>query len=112
MMDASYYDWVASAGNPGVAEKLLGVFTERRTEARMVRLNSGATLRATGRGVYVACSGSGRVEQEPLRQYTAVFLDHGEAATFTAETTVELLHLGLPDLRGLAAQPGHAVAAE
>ena len=62
--------------------------------------------------IYVACSGSGRVEQEPLRQYTTVFLEHGEAAAFTAETTAELLHLGLPDLRGLAAQPSHAVAAE
>ena len=112
MMDAGHYDWVASAGNPGVEEKLLGVFTERRTEARMVRLNPGITLRAGGRAIYVACSGSGRVEQGPLRQYTAVFLEHGEAAAFTAETTAELLHLGLPDLRGLAAQPSHAVAAE
>ncbi len=112
MMDASHYDWVASPGNPGVDEKLLGIFTERRTEARMVRLNAGATLHATGRSITIAYSGSGRVEQEPLRQYTAVFLEHSDAAAFTADTMTELLHLGLPDLRGLAAQHPHSVAAE
>jgi hypothetical protein len=112
MMDSSHYNWVASPGNPGVDKKLLGIFTERHAEARMVRLNAGATLYATGRSIYVAYSGSGRVGQEPLRQYTAVFLEHGDAAAFTTDTMMELLHLGLPDLRGLAAQPSHAVAAE
>ena len=111
-MDSSHYDWVASPGNAGVDEKLLGIFTERRTEARMVRLNAGATLHATGRSIYLAYSGSGRVEHEPLRQYTAVFLEHGDAAAFTADTAAEMLHLGLPDLRGLTAQPSHAVAAK
>jgi hypothetical protein len=112
MMDSSHYDWVASPSNPGVEEKLLGVFTERRSEARMLRLAAGATLRAIGRSIYVACSGAGRVENEPLRQYTAMFIDHGESATLVADQQTELLHLGLPDLRGLAAQQPHAVAAE
>lgn len=114
MMDSSHYDWVPLADNPGVEEKLLGVFTERRALVRMIRLKPGAIFRAIGRGIYVAYAGSGRVEREPLRPYTTVFLDHGEAATISAERETEILHLGMPDLRGLAAQqPGmHAVAAE
>ena len=37
MMDAARYDWV-STEHPGVSEKLLGVFTERRAQARLLRL--------------------------------------------------------------------------
>ncbi len=112
MMDSSHYDWVASA-NPGVQEKLLGVFTERRTEARMIRLAAGASLRGDGRSIYFVSSGSGRVANASLRQFTAVFLDHGEAAIFAANTETEMLHLGMPDLRALAVLRDYAaVAAE
>ncbi len=113
MMDSSRYDWVAAPGDASVAEKLLGVFTERRAEASMVKLAPGASLRATGRSIYFVCSGSGRVDGEPLRRFTAVFLDHGETATLTADAETEMLHFGMPDLRGLAVSPGYAaVAAE
>ncbi len=112
MMDSSRYEWVASPANPGIEEKLLGVFTERRTAASMFRIAPGASLRADGRSIFFGCSGSGRVEDKPLRRFTAVYLDHGESATFAADTEVELLHLGMPDLRGLAVAQPHAVAAE
>ena len=112
MMDRAHYDWVAMPGKQGVSEKLLGVFTERRTEARMLRLDPGASWRATGRGIYVAYRGAGRVGNEPLRTFTTVFLDHDESVSIVASDETELLHLGMPDLRGLAMQPGHAVAAE
>jgi hypothetical protein len=113
MMDSSHYDWVPLAGNAGVKEKLLGVFTERRAEALMLLLASDASLRATGRSIYFVTSGNGRIEGEALRRFTAVFLDHGETAAFTAETEIEMLHLGMPDLRGLMATPAYtSVAAE
>ena len=48
MMDQAGYEWVPLADQPGVFEKLLGVFTERRSEAGLFRLNAGATL--TGHG--------------------------------------------------------------
>ena len=104
MMDRAHFAWVPVA--PGVSEKVLGVFTERRTEAGFLRLEAGASYAGAGRGIYVACTGKGRVGAQPLRQFTAVFLDHGERASFTAEETTELLHLGLPDLRDLKARAG------
>jgi hypothetical protein len=73
------------AEHPGVEEKLLGMFTERRTLARMIRLSPGASFRVAGRSIYFAYSGTGRVEREPLRTFTAAFLDHGEDATFAAD---------------------------
>ena len=114
MMDQAHYEWVASE-QPGVQEKLLGVFTERRAEAAMYRLTSGSTLPGAGRSVTFVCSGAGRVDNEPLRAFTTVFLDRGEKATFSAEKETEILRFGLPDLRGMSmAKPSlaHSVAAE
>ncbi len=68
---------------------------------------------ATGRAVYFAWNGAGRVDGQPLRLFTTVFLDRAEHATFTADRQTDLLRFGLPDLRGMTmARPEHAVAAE
>jgi hypothetical protein len=115
MMDRDNFGWVPAPGQPGVSEKPLGVFTERRTEAGFVKLDPGASYTGSGRGIYVCYAGKGQVESEPLRPVTTVFLDHGEHATFTAEEATELVHFGLPDLRDLALTPeahAPAVAAE
>jgi hypothetical protein len=40
-------------GAPGVAEKLVGVFTERRSETGLIKLDAGASYVARGKGVYV-----------------------------------------------------------
>src|SRR5262249_186768 len=50
MMDSADFSWVTT-GAAGVAEKLLGIFTERRASARFVRLAAEATLEAAGRGI-------------------------------------------------------------
>jgi len=96
--DSKNYDWAPVKGAKGVSEKLFGVWTERRTEAGMLRLESGASHRVGGRGVYLVLSGSGSCQGTPLQQYTTVHLDHDEAATLRAAEAMELLHYGLPDL--------------
>jgi hypothetical protein len=112
MMDGSHFDWIAGPGRPGVHEKTLGIFTERRAQIGFHRLYPGATLRASGRSVYVAYRGEGTVEGAPLRPFTTVFLEHGEEAAITATGEVELIYFGLPDLRDMAAPETTAVAAE
>src|SRR5262249_12931885 len=114
MMDRAHFEWVAVPGSPGVREKLVGVFTERRAEASFYKLKPVATLRASGRGIYVAYAGEGRIADEPLGPFTTLFLEHGEEAAITAMTEAELIHFGLPDLRDMAVQPetATAVAAE
>ena len=113
MMNGADFEWVALPGHPGVSEKTLGIFTERRAQAGFYRIDGGATLRTSGRGVYVAYRGEGLVNGTPLRPFTTVFLEHGEDAVITATSEVELLYFGLPDLRDMAAQPEMAaVAAE
>jgi len=114
MMDRAHFAWVPLAGSPGVREKLIGVFSERRAEAAFYKLDPGATLRASGRAIYVAYAGEGRAADQPLRPFTTLFLDYGEDTAITARTEVELIRFGLPDLRDMAAQPPSfaAVAAE
>src|SRR2546422_48269 len=105
MMDAADFRWVPAPEFSGVHAKLLGVFTERRAQASFFKLEAGATLRGAGRAIYVVYAGGGRIDAQPLRRFTAVFLEHGERASFAADEATEMLHLGLPDLRDLAAQP-------
>jgi len=108
-MDPANYEWVPVEGAPGVTEKLLGVFTERRSEAGLVKLDAGASYAARGKGVYVVTRGAGTVGGEPLRPFTTLYLGPGETARFTAREETELLHFGLPNLASLrAAAPAEA----
>jgi len=66
MMDAGNFAWARVRGAAGVSEKLFGVFTERRTQARLVRLDAGAHYEVAGRGVYLVLSGAGAAGGAPL----------------------------------------------
>ena len=113
MMDPAHYEWVPVADAPGVSEKMLGVFTERRTVARFVKLDPGASFEAQGRGIYFVTKGQGKVEDQRLERLTTIYVNRGERARITAQDTVEMLHLGLPDLSGITAGTDvSAVAAE
>lgn len=111
MMDPAHYDWTSVEGAPGVAEKFLGVFTERRSTARFLRLDPSTTFEGTGRSLYFVTEGEGTVGAEPLRRTTTVYLPRGERANFAARTAVHMLHLGMPDLSGLAVRGAGVIAA-
>jgi hypothetical protein len=111
-MDPANYEWVPVAGAPGVAEKLLGVFTERRSETGLIKLDAGASYVARVKGVYVVTRGAGAVSSEPLRPLTTLYLGPGETATVTAREEIELLHFGLPNLAGVRAPLRDATPAQ
>ena len=112
MMDAGNFAWARVRGAAGVSEKLFGVFTERRTQARLVRLDAGAHYEVAGRGVCLVLSGAGAAGGAPLEKFTTVFLDTGERGTLSASETTELLHYGLPDLSDIAAVSHTGAAVE
>jgi hypothetical protein len=112
MMDPALYSWVPVADAPGVSEKLMGIFTERRSEARFVKLEPGASYRAHGHGIYFVINGAGEVEGQPVRRMTTIHVRKGEFATFTARGSIEMLYFGLPDLAGIAARDGDEVTAQ
>ena len=109
-MDPDNYQWLPVDGAPGVGEKLLGVFSECRTEAGILKLDPGAVHQARGRGIYYVFTGAGEIAGDAFEPMTTLFVDHGESAAFTAIETTTIFHMGLPDLRALRAE--QAVAAE
>jgi hypothetical protein len=101
LMDPANYAWVSVEGAQGVEEKLLGVFTERRSEARVLRLAPGASYYAKGRGLYFVMSGTGSASDQPYREWTTTYLKKGERTMITASTETQIVLFGLPDLSGL-----------
>jgi len=111
-MDSANYEWAPVAGAPGVCEKLFGVWTERRTEAGLLRLEAGAGHEVRGRGIYFVLSGKGACEGKPLAEHTTVFLHASEKAVLRANERMEILHYGLPNLSGLEVNIPVQAAAE
>lgn len=101
LMDPANYAWVAVEGSQGVEEKLLGVFTERRTEAKVLKLAPGSSYYAKGRGLYLVVSGTGKVSDQDYRALSTTYLKKGERTMITAATETQVVLFGLPDLSGL-----------
>jgi hypothetical protein len=91
-MDARHYEWVAVANAPGVFEKLLGVFTERRSEAGFLKLDAGASHILRGHGIYLVLRGAGEIAAQPMRKLTTLYLGREESATIAARESTELMH--------------------
>ena len=96
-MDTSVHPWAPLRTAPGVSERTFGTFGSCKCRAAMYRLESGATLEATGRGIYHVLSGFGAVAGDPYRTDSAVYLDVGESVEISADGETEVLLLGLPD---------------
>ncbi len=115
-MDPENLNWTSVEGSDGVTEKFLGVFSECRTQATIVKIEAGATYVTGGkRSLFFVRSGAGEVEGEPFRTFTTLFTETGETASFAASETTTLLHVDLPDLslvRGATTEPAVAAAAE
>ena len=107
MMNPHYYDWVPLQQSAGVSEKLLGVFTERRSMVAYLNFSPGAGHYAFGRAIYLVLRGTGRAGPHALRRLSVVHLDIGERLTIEAEEGMEILQFGLPNLAGL---DQHAIA--
>jgi hypothetical protein len=97
-MDTNNYRWMPLDGAPGVEEKSFGTFTDCKMRSASYKLDPGAKLTATGRGIYFVLSGKGTLEGGPYRTYTAILLEAGESATFTASETSEIMLFGLTDV--------------
>ena len=102
-MDSAHYSWVPVKDAAGVWEKLFGVWTERRTEAGLIKLEAGASYECRGRGLYLLLSGAGECEGKTLKQQSTLFLDYGEHAILRASEEAQFLHYGLPDFSQNAA---------
>jgi mannose-6-phosphate isomerase-like protein (cupin superfamily) len=102
LMHPDAFHWAPIDGAPGVYEKVMGVFTERRAEAGFIKIDAGVTFHARGgRDIYVVLSGTGNVEGQAYRRFSTVYLEKGDETVFSASETAEILHFRLPNLAGL-----------
>lgn len=112
MMETPNYRWMPLDGATGVEEKAFGTFTDCRIRAASYKLDPGATLEASGRGIFFVLAGAGSLEGGAFRRYTSLYLDGGERAAFRAVETSEILLLGLPDVGRMRAPMPELDAAE
>ena len=112
LLDPENYQWVAIG--PGVFERFMGAFTERKTEAAFIKIEQGATWKGMGRSIYLITQGSGRVEGDTYVKLDGVYSQERETPVFTASQETIILRMTLPDLSGLAAtgRPALRTAAE
>jgi hypothetical protein len=96
LMNPAQFRWMALPGANGVEVKTLGTFTDCQIRCERYRVAAGARFTAQGRGLFLVLSGKGKVEDEPVRRYTAAYLEDGEQTTFEAEERTEIQLLGLP----------------
>jgi hypothetical protein len=108
MMNPAHYQWVPLEPSKGVSEKMLGVFTERRSGVSFLKFAPGAGHYAFGRAIYLVVSGEGRAGGEELRRLTVIHLERGERLPIEARGAMEILQFGLPNLAGL--EQRHAVS--
>ena len=98
LMQTDHYRSMPLAGSPGVEEKTFGTFSDCQIRGGRYTLDPGATLTATGRGIFLVLGGSGSVAGTPYRRLTSVYLETGESAAFAAQETSDVLLLGLPEI--------------
>ncbi len=104
MMDETHFSWVSTRSEPGVDEKQLGQFTERRADAAIVRVAKGAKHTLRPQSIYFCKSGRGRIADAPVRYCTTVHVAAGDSAVIEASEDIIFLRMGLPDLSGLERQ--------
>lgn len=96
LINPKAFPWAPKAGAAGTYERFLGTFSSCRLGASTYRLDPGATLEVSGRGIFVVLSGSGTLEARPYGTWTAMYLDAGETGRFSASEETEIVGLGLP----------------
>jgi len=95
------FSWMPVAGKPGISEKFMGLFSERKTSIALYRVDPGASLDCEGRAIYFGYRGAAALDDNPIELHTTAFLDWGEQATFRSDDGAEVVRFGLPDLRDM-----------
>lgn len=98
LMNPEGFAWTPRAGEPGVSDKLLGIFSERRTEIAFLRIAPGAVHRAAAGRVYFVVSGEGRADDRAWQPRATISLAADDAIDFAATTPTEMLVIAFPSL--------------
>jgi hypothetical protein len=104
-IEPGHFDWTPPADRPGVSSKLLGEFSERRTQLAFFQVDPGASLRLQDNSIYFVTKGHGSVATgdstgaaQNFGLHASIYLPLGDHAVATpaGSDAVEFLHIGLP----------------
>jgi len=99
LMWPANYEWTSTPGAPGIAEKLLGAFSERHLELRCVRLEAG-TVHAPpprpGARLLFVLAGAVECAGAEVGLHGAALQAPGEEVPLRARAGAEILTVGLP----------------
>jgi len=95
-MNSANFNWVPVKDQPGVANKLMGVFSERETKLAFYKLDAGAKLAMEDDSFYFVLSGTGEAAGEAVAKHTTVHLKRGESGVLAAKTALECVQLRMP----------------
>jgi mannose-6-phosphate isomerase-like protein (cupin superfamily) len=99
------FEWLPVEGQPGLAAKTLGIFSERRCEIAMLRLDAGAGGTLAKRDTTTVCfvvEGAGEANGNGLRKHSAFTIERGETCRLASQDGMTLLTILLPRLAGAA----------
>jgi hypothetical protein len=98
-LETDAFHWVDS-DTPGLEEKFLAMFTERKVKAMMVRATQAATLpvSANERNLFFTLKGNFSLAGRQCGTHTSLYSDRGEALTLALEPGWEALMITLPQI--------------
>jgi hypothetical protein len=95
-MNSKAFEWVPLKDQPGVASKMMGVFSERETKLAFYKVDSAAKLALEENSFYFFLSGTGEVNGETVGKHTTVHLKRMESGILAANADLECLQIKLP----------------
>ena len=95
-MNSNAFEWVPLKDQPGVASKMMGVFSERETKLAFYKVDSAAKLALEENSFYFVLSGTGEVNGEAVGKHTTVHLKRMESGILAANADLECLQIKLP----------------
>ena len=101
-MEPANFDWLPGA--PGLASKLMGVFSERGSRLHFHRMDAGSRMALEDGSLYFVCAGAGEVAGKHYSPRTTIHVEHGERADLRAADATEVLQIGLPRFATATAQ--------
>jgi hypothetical protein len=102
-MKPDNFDWLPLEGQQGLAMKTLGIFSERRCEIAMLRIDAGSggvLARRSTTTIGFVVKGAGEANQRALRKHSAFTIERGEDCLLASRDGMELLVVALPLLAG------------
>jgi hypothetical protein len=98
IMRPAGFTWHPLSEQAGVRRKFLGIFPDRGLSLEFLAIEPGATCviaPATQRRLLFVCAGHGRCGDTPYFEHSAVRLQPGHSAAFTAEGATELFSISV-----------------